>query len=121
MQPQILLAVEDEERRLVYEAFIRKEQAICISLRDVANQAPTIPITPSFWTCRRHWRVPRYEKSLVEDALHAIPNASPCDIVARTRKIRMCSWDIQAGTRSAEEHLIAANRRELLHPQQDPA
>ncbi len=108
MQPQILLAVEDEERRLVYEAFIRKEQAIChtvSSLRDVANQAPRQPYNAIFLDMPLIIKASRYEKSLVEDALHAIPNAR-LNIVAKTRKIRMLvSWDIQAGTRSAEEHL----------------
>ena len=108
MQPQILLAVEDEERRHVYEAFIRKEQAVChtvSSLRDVANQAPRQPYNAIFLDMPLIIKASRYEKSLVEDALHAIPNAR-LNIVAKTRKIRMLvSWDSQADTCSAEEHL----------------
>ena len=108
MQPQILLAVEEEERRLVYEAFVKKEKVIChfvSSLRDVANQAARQPYNAIFLDMPLIAKASRYEKSLVEDALHALPNAR-LNITAKTQKIRMLvSWDTQAGARTAEEHL----------------
>lgn len=107
MQPQILLAVEEEERRLVYEAFVKKERAIChsvSSLRDVANQAAKQPYNAIFFDMPLIVKASRYEKSLVEDALHALPNAR-LNITAKTQKIRMLvSWDT-GGARTAEEHL----------------
>jgi hypothetical protein len=108
MQPQILLAVEEEERRLVYEAFIKKERVIChtvSSLRDVANQAARQPYNAIFLDMPLIVKASRYEKSLLEDALHAIPNAR-LNITAKTRKIRMLvSWDTPGGSRTVEEHL----------------
>lgn len=108
MQPQILLAVEDEERRLVYEAFVKKERAIChsvSSLRDVANQAPRQPYNAIFLDMPLVVKASRYEKSLVEDALHALPHAR-LNLTAKTQKIRMLvSWDDHEGARTAEEHL----------------
>lgn len=108
MQPQILLAVEDEERRLIYEAFVKKERAIChsvSSLREVANQAARQPYNAIFLDMPLIVKASRYEKCLVEDALHALPNAR-LNITAKTRKIRMLvSWETQAGARTAEEHL----------------
>jgi hypothetical protein len=108
MQPHILLAVEDEERRLVYEAFIRKEQAIChtvSSLRDVANQAARQPYNAIFLDMPLVIKASRYEKSLVEDALHALPNAR-LNIVAKTQEVNMLvSWDAQEGSPTPEKNL----------------
>ena len=108
MLPQILLAVEDEERRQVYEAFVEKEHAIChsvSSLRDVANQAARQPYNAIFLDMPLIVKASRYEKSLLEDALHALPNAR-LNITAKTPKIRMLvSWDAQESARTAEEHL----------------
>lgn len=108
MQPQILLAVADDERRLIYEAFIRKERAIChtvSSLRDAANQAARQPYNAIFLDMPLIVKASRYEKSLVEDALHALPNAR-LNITAKTQKIRMLiSWEAQEGAHTAEEHL----------------
>ncbi|KAA0895411.1 PilZ domain-containing protein [Oryzomonas rubra] len=108
MQPQILLAVADEERRLIYETFIKNERVIChtvSSLRDVANQAARQPYNAIFLDMPLMVKASRYEKSLVEDALHAMPNAR-LNIAAKTQKIRMLiSWDDQDGARTPEEHL----------------
>jgi len=108
MQPQILLAVEDEERRLVYEAFVKKERVIChsvSSLRDVANQAARQPYNAIFLDMPLIVKASRYEKSLVEDALHTLPNAR-LNITGKTGKIRMLvSWDTRAGAGTAEDHL----------------
>jgi hypothetical protein len=108
MQPQILLAVEEEERRLIYEEFVRKERAIChsvSSLREVANQAARQPYNAIFLDMPLIVKASRYEKSLVEDALHTLPNAR-LNITAKTQKISMLvSWDTQTDTRTAEEHL----------------
>ncbi|WP_168205938.1 PilZ domain-containing protein [Geobacter sp. FeAm09] len=109
MQPQILLAVADEERRLIYEAFIKNERVIChtvSSLRDVANQAARQPYNAIFLDMPLIVKASRYEKSLVEDALHALPNVR-LNITAKTRKIRMLvSWDArEAGVATPEEQL----------------
>jgi len=108
MQPQILLAVADEERRLIYEAFVKQERAIChtvSSLRDVANQAARQPYNAIFLDMPLIIKASRYEKSLVEEALQALPNAR-LNVTAKTRKIRMLvSWDDQEGARTPEEHL----------------
>ncbi|GFE61444.1 PilZ domain-containing protein [Geobacter sp. AOG2] len=108
MQPQILLAVADEERRLIYEAFVKKERAIChtvSSLRDVANQAARQPYNAIFLDMPLIVKASRYEKSLVDDALHALPNAR-LNVTAKTQKIRMLiSWDAQEGAHTPEEHL----------------
>jgi len=120
MQPQILLAVADEERRLIYEAFVKKERAIChtvSSLRDVANQAARQPYNAIFLDMSLIVKASRYEKSLVEDALHALPNAR-LNVTAKTRKIRMLvSWDDQEGARTPEEHLRFCCEQ---HPQVAP-
>jgi hypothetical protein len=108
MQPQILLAVEEEERRLIYEEFVKKERAIChsvSSLREVANQAARQPYNAIFLDMPLIVKASRYERSLVEDALHFLPNAR-LNISAKTQKIRMLvSWDTQEGAHTAEEHL----------------
>jgi hypothetical protein len=108
MQPQILLAVEEEERRLIYEAFVKKERAIChsvSSLRDVANQAARQPYNAIFLDMPLIVKASRYEKSLVEDALHTLPNAR-LNITAKTQKISMLvSWDTEEGACTVEEHL----------------
>jgi len=108
MQPQILLAVADEERLRIYEAFVKKERAIChtvSSLRDVANQAARQPYNAIFLDMPLIVKASRYEKSLVEDALYALPNAR-LNITAKTQKISMLiSWDAPEGARTPEDHL----------------
>ena len=109
MQPQILLAVADEERRLIYEAFIKNERVIChtvSSLREVANQAARQPYNAIFLDMPLMVKASRYEKSLVEDALHAMPTVR-LNMTAKTHKIRtLVSWDArETGAHTPEEQL----------------
>jgi len=78
MQPQILLAVADEERRRSYETFLKKERVICqavSSLRDVAIHTARQPYNAIFLDMPLIAQASPYEKSLVEDALRALPHA----------------------------------------------
>lgn len=78
MQPQILLAVADEQRRQRYEAFLRTEHVICqtvVSLRDVSTQTAKQPYHAIFVDMPLYVRASHYQKSLVEDALRALPHA----------------------------------------------
>lgn len=78
MQPQILLAVADSSRRLLYEDFLRKERVICqtvSSLREVATQTAKQPYHAIFLDMPLIVRASHYEKCLVEDALRALPHA----------------------------------------------
>jgi hypothetical protein len=108
MQPQILLAVDDEDRRLIYEAFVRKERAIChvvSSLRDVATQTIKQPYNAIFIDTPVVVRASRYEKSLAEDALRSIPNTR-LNLTPKTRKIQMSvSWEAKNNSHTPEEHL----------------
>lgn len=78
MQPQILLAVADEQRRQRYEAFLSKERVICqtvSSLRDVSTQTAKQPYHAIFVDMPLYVRASHYQKSLAEDALKALPHA----------------------------------------------
>jgi PilZ domain len=108
MQPQILLAVDDEDRRLIYEAFVKKERAIChvvSSLRDVATQTVKQPYNAIFIDTPVVVRASRYEMSLAEDALRSIPNTR-LNLTPKTRKIQMSvSWETKNNSHTPEEHL----------------
>jgi CheY-like chemotaxis protein len=108
MQPQILLAVADEERRSIYEEFLKKERVICqavSSLRDVATQAAKQPYNAIFLDIPLVIRASQYEKSLVEDALRALPHAR-LNITASTREISiLVSGESHESSNTPEEYL----------------
>jgi Tfp pilus assembly protein PilZ len=108
MQPQILLAVADEERRRIYEAFFKKEHVICqavSSLRDVAMQTARQPYNGIFLDVPLILRASRYEKSLVEDALRALPNAR-LNITTKTGEISiLVSGEAHESSRTPEAYL----------------
>ena len=108
MQPQILLAVADDERRSIYEAFLKKERVICqavSSLRDVATQTARQPYNAIFLDMPLIVRASQYEKSLVEDALRALPHAR-LNITATTRQISiLVSGESHESSQTPEEYL----------------
>jgi len=108
MQPQILLAVADEARRSLYEAFLRKERVICqavSSLREVATQTAKQPYNAIFLDMPLIVRASQYEKSLVEDALRALPHAR-LNITASSGEISMLvSGDSHESSATPEEYL----------------
>jgi Tfp pilus assembly protein PilZ len=108
MQPQILLAVADEERRSIYETFLRKERVICqavSSLRDVATQTARQPYNAIFLDMPLIVRASQYEKSLVEDCLRALPHAR-LNIAAGTREVSiLVSGDSHESSQTPEEYL----------------
>ena len=108
MRPQILLAVADDERRSIYEAFLKKERVICqavSSLRDVAQQAARQPYNAIFLDMPLIVRASQYEKSLVEDALRALPHAR-LNITATTRQISiLVSGESHESSQTPEEYL----------------
>jgi CheY-like chemotaxis protein len=108
MQPQILLAVADEERRSIYEAFLKKERVICqavSSLREVATQTAKQPYHAIFLDIPLIVRASQYEKSLVEDTLRALPHAR-LNITANTREISiLVSGEAHESSQTPEEYL----------------
>lgn len=108
MQPQILLAVVDEARRCIFEAFLRKERVICqvvSSLREVATQAGRQPYNAIFLDMPLMTQASRYEKSLVEDALRALPYAR-LDIAPHTGEISiLLSGNAPESSHTPEEYL----------------
>src|ERR1039457_2665451 len=108
MRPQILLAVADEDRRLIYDAFVKSERAIChvvSSLRDVATQTAKQPYNAIFLDMPLMERASRYEKSLAKDALRSIPNTR-LSLTPKTRKIRMSvSWEDNKSSHTPAEQL----------------
>ncbi|MDA8428711.1 MAG: PilZ domain-containing protein [Geobacteraceae bacterium] len=108
MQPQILLAVADDERRRRYEAFLKKERVICqavSSLRDVATQTARQPYNAIFLDMPLIVRASQYEKSLVEDALRALPHAR-LNITPATREISiLISGESPESSQTPEEYL----------------
>jgi Tfp pilus assembly protein PilZ len=107
-QPQILLAVSDDERRSIYETFLKKERVICqvvSSLRDVATQTARQPYNAIFLDIPLLVRATQYEKSLVEDALRALPHAR-LNITASTREVSiLVSGDSHESSQTPEEYL----------------
>jgi CheY-like chemotaxis protein/Tfp pilus assembly protein PilZ len=108
MQPQILLAVADEARRSLYEAFLKKERVICqavSSLREVATQTAKQPYNAIFLDMPLIVRASRYDKSLVEDALRALPHAR-LNITDSSGEISMLvSGDNHESSETPEEYL----------------
>lgn len=108
MQPQILLAVVDEERRRIFEAFLRKERVICqvvSSLREVATQTARQPYNAIFLDMQLMAQASRYEKSLAEDALRALPYAR-LNITTETGEIGiLVSGDDHESSHTPEEYL----------------
>jgi Tfp pilus assembly protein PilZ len=108
MQPQILLAVADEERCRRYELFLNQEHVICqmvSSLRDVATQTARQPYNAIFLDMPLIVRASVYEKSLVEDALRALPHAR-LNIVPATGEISiLISGETHESTKTPEEYL----------------
>jgi CheY-like chemotaxis protein len=108
MQPQILLAVAEDERRNVYEAFLKKERVICqtvSSLRDVATQTAKQPYNAIFLDLSLVEKASQFEKSLVQDALRALPYAR-LDITGSTREISiLISGDSHESSHTPEEYL----------------
>jgi len=108
VNPQILLAVADAERRAIYEEFIQKERVnyqIVSSLRDVAQQTAKLPFNGIMLDMQLILRASRNEKYLVEDALLALPNIR-LNISNESQKIRMLvSWPAQKKSQTSEEHL----------------
>jgi hypothetical protein len=108
MKPQILLAVADDKRRSIYEAFLKKERVICqvvSSLRDVATQTAKQPYNAIFLDMPLLVRASHYEKSLVEDALRALPHAR-LNTIARTGEISiLVSGEAHESSQTPEEYL----------------
>ena len=108
MQPQILLAVADKGRRRIYEEFLKKERVICqvvSSLRDVATQTAKQPYHAIFLDIPLIVRASHYEKSLVEDALRALPHAR-LNIIPATREISiLVSGNDHESSHTPEEYL----------------
>jgi len=108
MQPQILLAVADEDRRSIYETFLKKERVICqavSSLRDVATHTARQPYNAIFLDMPLIVRASQYEKSLVEDCLRALPHAR-LNIAADTREVSiLVSGDSHESSQTPEEYL----------------
>jgi hypothetical protein len=106
--PQILLAVSDEERRSIYETFLKKERVICqvvSSLRDVATQTARQPYHAIFLDIPLIVRASRYEKSLVEDVLRALPHAR-LNITGKTGEISiLVSGETHESSQTPEEYL----------------
>jgi hypothetical protein len=108
MQPQILLAVADEDRRSIYEAFLKKERVICqsvSSLRDVATQTARQPYNAIFLDMPLIVRASQYEKSLVEDALRTLPHARLNITVATGEISILVSGDDHESSQTPEEYL----------------
>jgi hypothetical protein len=108
MKPQILLAVADDRRRGIYEAFLKKERVICqsvSSLRDVATQTAKQPYNAIFLDMPLMDRASHYEKSLVDDALRALPHAR-INTSASTGEISiLVSGEAHESSQTPEEYL----------------
>ena len=91
MRPQILLAVADDERRAIYDSFLKRQRIICqyvTSLRDVAAQTSRQPYNAIFLDLPLIAAASLYEKSIVDDALRALPHAW-LDITPASEEVTM--------------------------------
>ena len=109
MQPAIILAVRDENRRTIYEKFLEHEHALFVtvsSLREVVILAAQRPHNGILLDMPLVVRASNYEKALIEDALLALPSAR-ANISKDCSEIFLLEIHAESGTRNTATEFVS--------------